>query len=481
MHLGLAALLRASEPWRRLLRVSDITVYQPDFLYRFGRFHAGSTLHVGADGRILPEGPVPEGALVVRLPGRALLPGLVNGHSHAFQRLIRGRTEYVASGGGTDDFWSWREAMYLAAESLNPEEVYIASRQAFLEMVLAGITSVGEFHYLHHQPDGTPYVERNALAYEVIRAARDVGLRIVLLRVGYARAGFRVPENPRQRRFIDKDVDTFLSSVEQLARETRAESGVSVGLAPHSVRAVPREWLTVLAGIRGELPVHMHVAEQPKEIEACVAEHGLRPVELLEELGLLEARFTAVHAVHVTEAEARMLGKVGAFVCACPSTERNLGDGIVPADRLVGAGARLSLGSDSQATVDLLDEARQLEGHLRLSRLRRAVLDPGGGAVDGLAARLFEMATVNGARSLGLPTGTLKPGAPADFFTVDLNHPSLVGASPASLLAGLVFGADKAAVRDVAVEGRLVVRDGHHPRIEESGRAFHALARRLYS
>lgn len=461
--------------------MSDITVYQPDFLYRRGRFHADSSLQVGADGRILPEGPVPAGARVVRLPGRALLPGLVNGHSHAFQRLIRGRTEYVASGSGTDDFWSWREAMYRAAESLNPEEVYTASRQAFLEMLLAGITSVGEFHYLHHQADGTPYVERNALAYEVIRAARDVGLRIVLLRVGYARAGFRVPENPRQRRFIDQDVDTFLASVEELAREMEGRSGVSVGLAPHSVRAVPREWLTVLAGARGELPMHMHVAEQPKEIEACVAEYGLRPVELLSEVGLLQSRFTAVHAVHVTEQEARMLGTGGAFVCACPSTERNLGDGIVPADRLVGAGVRLSLGSDSQATVDLLEEARQLEGHLRLSRVRRAVLDPGGGAVDGLAARLFEMATVNGARSLGLPTGTLEPGAPADFFTVDLNHPSLVGSSPASLLSGLIFGADKAAVREVAVEGRLVVRDGHHPQTEESGRAFHALSRRLYS
>lgn len=462
--------------------MSELTVYQPDFLYRNGQFHSGASLHVGADGRILPEGPVPEGARVVRLSGRALLPGLVNGHSHAFQRLIRGRTEYVASGHGSDDFWSWREAMYRAAEALNPEEVYTASRQAFLEMLLAGITSVGEFHYLHHQPDGTPYVERNALAFEVIRAARDVGLRIVLLRVGYARAGFRVPENPRQRRFIDKDVESFLASVQELARETEGQAGVSVGLAPHSVRAVPREWLTALAGLRGgAMPMHMHVAEQPKELEACVAEYGLRPVELLEELGLLEPRFTAVHAVHVTQEEARMLGEVGAGVCACPSTERNLGDGIVPADRLVSAGARLCLGSDSQARVDLLDEARQLEEHLRLSRVRRAVLDPGGGAVDGLAARLFQMATVNGARSLGLSTGALEPGTPADFFTVDLSHPSLVGASPSSLLAGLVFGSDKAAVRDVAVDGRLVVQEGRHPRQEECVRGFNALARRLYS
>jgi formimidoylglutamate deiminase len=461
--------------------VSDTTIYQPDLLYVRGRFLEGRALHVGADGRVLPEGQVPPGAQVIRLPGRALLPGLVNGHSHAFQRLIRGRTEYVAAGSGSDDFWSWREAMYRAAEALTPEDVYTASRQAFLEMLLSGITAVGEFHYLHHQPDGTPYAERNTLAREVIRAARDVGLRIVLLRVGYARAGFNVPDNPRQRRFIDRDLDSFLASVESLIRETQGVPGVSVGMAPHSVRAVPREWLTVLAGIRGDLPVHMHVAEQPKEIEACLAEHHLRPVELLEELGVLESRFTAVHAVHVTEAEARMLGEVGASVCACPSTERNLGDGIVPADTLASAGVRLCLGSDSQATVDLLDEARQLEGHLRLARLRRAVLDPGGGAVDGLAARLFEMATVNGARSLGLPAATLEPGAPADFFTVDLNHPSLVGASPASLLSGIVLGADKSSVREVAVDGRLMVREGQHPRAEESGRAFHALARRLYS
>jgi formimidoylglutamate deiminase len=460
--------------------VSTTTIYQPDLLYVLGQLHEGRALHVGADGRILGDGPVPAGAQVIRLPGRALLPGLVNGHSHAFQRLIRGRTEYVASGSGSDDFWSWREAMYRAAEALTPEDVYTASRQAFLEMLLAGITAVGEFHYLHHQPDGTPYAERNILAREVIRAARDVGLRIVLLRVGYARAGFRAPENPRQRRFIDRDVDTFLAAVASLTRETQGLPGVSVGMAPHSVRAVPREWLTVLAGVRGDLPVHMHVAEQPREIEACLVEHGQRPVELLEDLGLLESRFTAVHAVHVTEAEAQMLGEVGAGVCACPSTERSLGDGIVPADTLASAGARLCLGSDSQATVDLLDEARQLEGHLRLMRLRRAVLDPGGGAVDGLAARLFDMATVNGAKSLGLPTGTLEPGAPADFFTVDLNHPSLVGASPASLLSGIVLGADKAAVREVAVDGRLVVREGQHPRAEESSRAFHALARRLY-
>ncbi|NMO16065.1 formimidoylglutamate deiminase [Pyxidicoccus fallax] len=462
--------------------MTELTVYQPDLLYTKGRFQEGHSLCVSAEGLILHEGPVPAGARTVRLPGRALLPGLVNGHSHAFQRLIRGRTEYVAAGREADDFWSWREAMYRAAEALGPDDVYVASRQAFVEMALAGITTVGEFHYLHHQADGTPYADRNTLAHAVIRAARDVGLRICLLRVGYARAGFQVPENPRQRRFIDKDVDAFVASAESLARETKGDALVNVGLAPHSVRAVPREWLTALASAPARnMPVHMHVAEQPKEIEACLAENGLRPVALLADVGLLGPGFTAVHGVHLSSAEVTLLGMAKATVCACPSTERNLGDGIVPADALVSAGARISLGSDSQATVDLLDEARQLEGHLRLARLRRAVLDPGRGEMSGLAARLLDMATVEGAHSLGLPTGRLEPGAPADFFTVDLNHPSLLGASPESMLAAIVLGAEKGAVREVAVAGRLVVRDGRHAMAEESGRAFQGLSRTLYA
>ena len=459
--------------------MSDITVYQPDFLFVDGRFHPGRALAVGADGRVLDA--VPEGARVERLAGRALLPGLVNGHSHAFQRLIRGRTEYVASGRGQDDFWSWREAMYRAAEALTPEEVYVASRQVFVEMVLSGITAVGEFHYLHHQADGTPYADRNALAHAVIRAATDVGLRICLLRVGYARAGFNVPANPRQRRFIDADVDAFLATTLELARDARGDARVNVGLAPHSVRAVPRDWLTQVArAAPADMPIHMHIAEQPREIEACLAEHGRRPVELVSDVGLLGPRFTAVHGVHLTDDEVALLGRAEATVCACPSTERNLGDGIVPADALVRAGARVSLGSDSQTLVDLLDEARQLEQHLRLVRLRRAVLDPGTGTMDGLAARLLDMATVQGARSLGLDTGALAPGAPADFFTVDLTHPSLVGAGAASLLPAIVFGATAGTVREVAVAGRWVVRDGRHPLAEESGRAFQGLAERLY-
>ncbi|MBF5044978.1 formimidoylglutamate deiminase [Aggregicoccus sp. 17bor-14] len=459
------------------------TLYEPDYVFRDGHLYAGALLAVGPDGLILPDGHLPEDAERVRLPGRVLLPGLVNGHSHAFQRLIRGRTEYVANSStgapGVDDFWSWREAMYRAAEALSPEDIYVASRQAFLEMALAGITSVGEFHYVHHQPDGQPYAEPHTLALHVIRAAREVGLRIALLQVAYARAGHQVAPNPRQRRFIDVDVDAYLARTAALCSATRTDPGVRVGLAPHSVRAVPKHWLQALARVK-DRPVHMHVAEQPKEIEACLAEHGCRPVELLAELGMLGPHFTAVHAVHLADGEVRDLGKSGTTVCACPSTERNLGDGVVPADKLVAAGARISFGSDSQATVDLLDEARQLEGHLRLVRLRRAVLDPGGGRPEGLAARLLEMATVHGAHSLGLGSGRLVPGHAADFFTVDLAHPSLAGATPGTLLASIVLGAEKGAVREVAVGGELKVKDGVHRLAEESARDFARLARRLY-
>lgn len=451
------------------------TVYQPELLFEGGRLVAGRSLCVLADGTVSASAPAD--AERVRLPGRALLPGLVNAHSHAFQRVLRGRTEYVTPGHETDDFWSWRELMYAAASSLDPEELFAVSRQAFLEMVLGGITAVGEFHYLHHQPDGWPYADPSELALRVISAAREVGLRICLLRVGYARAGFNVPPNPRQARFIDPDVGTFLKAAESLRSQVRRDPLVSVGLAPHSVRAVPKAWLEELARLPRQV-VHMHVAEQPAEVAACLSEHGRRPVELLGELGLLDRSFTAVHAIHLQPAEVSALGRSGATACACPSTERNLGDGIIPADALLRAGASLALGSDSQATIDLLEEARQLEGHLRLLRGRRAVLDPGGGHSEGLAARLFHFASAGGTASLGLPGGELRPGDPADFFTVDLGHPSVAGAEEHSPLAAILFGAEKGAVRDVVVQGTPVVRDGRHPRQDEITQAFVAVLKR---
>jgi formimidoylglutamate deiminase len=453
------------------------TLFTPDWLLWDGQLRSGLALAVSAEGTVV--GVVKGAYAGRRLPGRILLPGLVNGHSHAFQRAIRGATQFVSAEAGQDDFWSWRELMYQAAGALGPDELYAVSRQAFLEMALAGVTCVGEFHYLHHAPDGRPYANPNELALQVIRAARDVGLRIALLRVGYARAGHGTPPNPRQRRFIDPEVETFLRAVESLEQELRGDAAVSVGLAPHSVRAVPLPWLEAIREVRSR-PLHMHVAEQPAEVTACLEEHGARPVQLLDRVGLLSERFTAVHGIHLDPDELSLLGRAGATVCACPSTERDLGDGTVRADALLEAGVGVSLGSDSQAQIDLLDEARQLEGHLRLIALRRAVLDPGGGDPSGLARRLLGLATQAGGRSLQLPVGTLSPGAPADFFTVDLRHASILGAPEDRLLAAVVFGAEKAAIREVAVQGRLIVEEGQHLLQQVSATAFAAVMRELF-
>jgi formimidoylglutamate deiminase len=433
-----------------------VTVYEPDFLFAEGKLQAGARLCVDDDGRVAASG---QGA-AVRLKGRALFPGLVNAHSHAFQRVLRGHTERVEQG---DDFWAWRERMYRAASTLTPEQLYVASRQAFVEMALAGITTVGEFHYLHHQPDGRPYDDVHELARQVVRAARDAGLRIALLRVAYARAGFQVPSNPRQARFIDPDVETYL----QRALELKFDDPLAtVGLAPHSVRAVPRPWLEAIARAAPDRITHLHVAEQPAEVKACFAEHGLHPVDLLDDIGLLHARTTAVHGIHLDGSHAKKLARV----CACPTTEANLGDGIVPADILAAEGTHLCLGTDSQARIDLLEEARLLDGHLRLQRLKRAVLEP-----EHVGAQLLRIATEEGAAALGLDVGRLAPGQPADFFTVDLTHPTVVGVP----LESLVFAATPGAVRDVAVQGRLIVREGQHALAAPSSEKFAALVNAL--
>lgn len=434
------------------------TRFRPDALVAGGVLQRGASLLVSDDGFVLEPDAAVGDVVDVALPGTLLLPGFVNGHSHAFQRVLRGRTEFLAAGHERDDFWSWREAMYAAATALSPEQLYDVSRQCFLEMALAGVTTVGEFHYLHHQSDGTPYEDPQLLAKQVIAAARDVGLRIVLLRVGYARAGYGLAPNPRQARFIDVDVDTFLSRTAELAAQTRADPLVTVGLAPHSIRAVPHSWLQVIARQWRAGPIHMHVAEQPAELRASQAEHGLTPVAFLGAEGLLSERFTAVHAVHLDDSELAALGAARVTVCACPSTERNLGDGIVRADELLKAGAFVSLGTDSHAHIGLLEEAQMLEGHLRLLRLRRNVLDGGKGAPDGVAQRLLHSMTLAGDRSLGLSPGTLLPGSRADFVTLDLSHPTLRGVDDTRVL----MGAPSSSLRDVVVAGRHIIRAGRH-------------------
>jgi formimidoylglutamate deiminase len=430
-----------------------MSTWLPDYVYVDGRFQSGRAVVCDGEGKIVEI--TEDVSDAIRLKGRALLPGMVNAHSHAFQRVIRGRTEH-RSQHSTDSFWTWREQMYTAANALEPEEIYAVSRLAFLEMALTGITAVGEFHYIHHSRDGSPYSDPNLLEREVIRAARDVGIRIALLRVAYARAGYQTESNPQQVRFIEDSPDVYLKNLEQLLNVS--DDMAWIGVAPHSVRAVPLDYLKPIVAFANEraLPVHMHVAEQPAEVSACIAEYGRSPVALLETEGLLSKHFTAVHAIHVTPKAIAALARSGAFVCACPTTERNLGDGVVPADAYFDGGVRIALGSDSQIQIDLLEDARELEYHLRLQKMERNVLAPM------LAERLFDCATINGAASIGFEGGRIKPGAPADFFTVDLNDLSIAGSSPDDLLTNIVFSLARTAVRDVVVAGKRIVEDGKH-------------------
>ena len=459
----------------------------PDLLYAGGRFERGLALVCEASGKVLKLARPDElGAeKKIRLSNRAMLPGMINAHSHAFQRGLRGRTEYRSQTAGasplpdrkisSDSFWTWREMMYSAATRLTPEDIYDASRMAFLEMALSGITAVGEFHYLHHAPDGKPYDDQNLLAKEVARAASDVGLRIALLRVAYARSGFQTEANPKQERFIEREPGIYLKNLERFIDDVGVSDSAWVGVAPHSVRAVPLDYLREVVAYADEhqLKVHMHVAEQPAEVSACVEEHGRTPIALLNTEGVLSERFTAVHAIHVTPKAIPSFAKTGAIVCACPTTERNLGDGVVPADEYFKQGLPICLGTDSHAQIDLLEDARELEYHLRLQKLERAML--------GGAAQLFDCATINGARSIGASGGKLEAGRPADFFTVALDDPSMAGAPPDDLLSSIVFAASRAAVREVIVSGKPIVSDGQHLIQEDVIERFGELQKKLWS
>jgi formimidoylglutamate deiminase len=469
-----------------MTNTAEKQAFLPDLIYTGGRFERGLVLVCDGAGRIVRLARADEiECEVVSLKNRALLPGLVNAHSHAFQRVIRGRTEH-RSHHSRDSFWTWREMMYGAATSLRPQDIYDASRLAFLEMALGGITAVGEFHYLHKDPRGKAYDDPNLLAKEVARAARDVGLRIALLRVAYARAGYQAEPNARQQRFIESEPEVYLRNLERLrndlARESNAERGAWVGVAPHSVRATPLDYLREVAAYADEhqLPVHMHVAEQLAENLACVEEHGRTPVALLAQEHILSERFTCVHAVHITDEEAVELARARAFVCACPTTERNLGDGIVPADVLFKHGARIVFGTDSHTQIDLLEDARELEYHLRLKRLERNVLAPESKDVSALACKLFEGATVYGAASIGGEAGELEASRPADFFTIALDDPSIAGASTDDLLSSIVFSLARTAVRDVFVGGKKIVEDGKHLAQDEIVESFVALQKRLW-
>ena len=404
---------------------------------------SGSRAGIGVtveDGVVVGAGPASGGE---RLAGRALMPGFVNDHSHAFQRGLRGRVERVDPARPHDDFWTWRERMYELAAGLDPDSMREAGRRCYAEMLSAGYAAVTEFHYVHHRPDGTPYEDPNAMARALISAAEDVGIRLLLLPVAYVRGGVA--------RFRDGELDGFLARVEELRRETEARPLVEIGVAAHSVRAVPRGWLEGLARYARDnrLALHVHADEQPGEIEACVEEHGMRPVELLAEAGVLGPLTTIVHATHANARELDLIAELGASVCACPTTEGNLGDGFLPAEEIMRRLIPLSVGSDSHVRIDPFEELREIETNARRLSGRRNVLVPPG-----------EISPAPGLLRSGWGRGALEVGAAADLVEIDLTHPAVADVDPEALPAALVFGAGSGVVAGTWVAGRKVYSRG---------------------
>lgn len=394
------------------------------------------------DGRFTAVSPGGSAEGTTRLPG-LVLPGLANCHSHAFHRALRGRTH-----GGDGTFWTWRGRIYTVADQLDPQTYFALARATYAEMALAGITSVGEFHYLHHGPGGVRYGDPNAMAESLRAAAVEAGIRLTLLDTAYLAGGLtaagHLPLDGTQQRFSDGDVDAWAARVAELA----PSPGMRLGVAIHSVRAVPRAALATVRAVAGAGPLHVHLSEQPAENEACLGHYGRTPAQLLAAEGALGPATTAVHATHLTPTDIDLLGASRTRACFCPTTERDLADGIGPARALLDAGTTLSLGSDQHAVIDLIEEARALEMHERLSSGQRGRLQP---------PDLFTALTAHG--SIGWPdAGRLEVGARADLVAVRTDSVRTAGVAPEQFL----FAATAADVDTVVVDGAEVVTGGQH-------------------
>jgi formimidoylglutamate deiminase len=385
------------------------------------------------------------------------LPGMPNLHSHAFQRGMAGLAEIRNA--EHDDFWTWREVMYRFVHRLTPDDVQAIAALAYIEMLECGFTRVGEFHYLHHDCDGRPYANPAETSASIFAAAAETGIALTHLPVFYAHAAFGgEPPKSEHRRFVN-DLDSFAILLDAVRRLAASAPDAVVGLAPHSLRAVaPRE----LAGIEQLVaggPLHLHIAEQEREVMDCLAWSGARPVEWLLDHAKVDARWCLVHATHISLAEARSMAATGAVAGLCPITEANLGDGIFPAENFLSAGGSYGLGSDSNVLIDMTEEIRLLEYSQRLARRARNVL--AAPANPSTADAIYRAALVGGATALGARPG-LAVGQPADLVSLDVEHPSLVGRRGPALLDGLIFAAGRSAIQDVWRRGRKVVLAGRH-------------------
>ncbi len=444
------------------------TTLTPEYLIVDGQVHQNWALEYDHQGLITYCGPKREQDPACSHPNQCLTRGLVNCHSHSFQRMIRGRVERRNPARPHDDFWSWRQQMYQAAQQYTPEELEVIATWTFLEMLESGITHVGEFHYVHHQPDGTSYPNHNETALAIARAADKVGIGLTLIRAVYLRAGFERELEPAQKRFIDTNLEFSLESIRSLIQQ-----GLSVAVAPHSIRAVPAPQLEKLGAFarKYELPLHIHASEQTGELLQSQAEYGLSPIELLQRHQVLGPHTTLVHAIHLSEADRQHIINSNSLICSCPTTERNLGDGIVDSVALQQAGVRLCLGSDSNCQINLLEDARQLEYHQRLKLQQRAVHKTKGT----IASQLWQCATRNGDLSLRLTSRELKVGAPATFLLWDLTTPELAGVSSEYLLDQIVFSASPVSIAQVMSQGTTLVSQGCHRKRESFYERFATL------
>ncbi|WP_049622883.1 formimidoylglutamate deiminase [Frateuria defendens] len=415
------------------------------------------------------------GAASAERAGRWVLPGMPNLHSHAFQRAMAGLAE--RRGRSDDSFWSWRETMYAFAAAIGPEALQAIAAQLYVEMLKAGYTQVCEFHYLHHQPDGTPYALPKAMSLALVEAAREAGIALTLLPVLYMTGGFDGrPLAARQRRF-GHDVSGYLRLLEALRRHEGP--AVRVGIALHSLRAVPEEAMrAVLAsGLAQDGPIHIHIAEQLGEVQDCLALRGARPVEWLLDHAQVDARWTLVHATHLTGHETSRLARSGAVAGLCPSTEANLGDGLFPLADYLDAGGTLGIGSDSHISVSPVEELRWLEYGQRLSTRHRNIAARGQG--ESVGETLWRAALRGGAQAAGLPVGELGPGHRADLLVLDEPSPLLAARGTDAVLDSFVFAGNQQLVRHVLCGGEWVVRDFHHRDEERIAARYRAVVEEL--
>ncbi|MDA8016431.1 MAG: formimidoylglutamate deiminase [Thermoanaerobaculia bacterium] len=406
----------------------------------------------------------------------AVVPGLPNVHSHAHQRAMAGLAE--RAGDGADSFWTWREVMYGFLDRMSPDDLEAIAAQLYLEMAKAGFTAVGEFQYLHHAPDGRPYDRVAEMTLRCHQAATAVGLGFTALPVLYSYGDFgALPPTGGQRRFLN-DAERFLHLFHQVASTVADDRNASIGIAPHSLRAVSAEMLReVLDALPPDTLVHLHVAEQLKEVEDCLSWSGQRPVEWLLDHMDLSSRWCLIHATHMTPQETAALAQTGAVAGLCPTTEANLGDGIFPAPDFLGIGGTIAIGSDSHITVDPAEDLRTLEYGQRLRDRARNVLAGGPGRSTG--RNLLDQALAGGARALGRPLGAIAPKYRADLVVLDTEHPSLVGRGGDDLLDSWIFSAGRMCIRDVIIGGRLVVADRRHVQEDQVLRSFRATLDRL--